>query len=61
SRRHAGLGAVAGLGLLDWLRWGWTCYGSGGLWRAKSKAAEAGGAEKPSPSGTAQPSQPSDR
>ncbi|BBL71087.1 hypothetical protein [Methylogaea oryzae] len=47
--------------LLDWLRWGWTCYGSGGLWRAKSKAAEAGGAEKPSPSGTAQPSQPSDR
>jgi len=23
--------------LLDWLRWGWNCYASGGLWRARKK------------------------
>lgn len=27
--------------LLNWLRWGWVCYGAGGLWRARPKKAPA--------------------
>ncbi|MGX2040500.1 hypothetical protein ACWJKU_10270 [Methylocaldum sp. MU1018] len=26
--------------LLDWLRWGWSCYASGGLWRPRKKKAK---------------------
>jgi hypothetical protein len=38
--------------LLDWLRWGWNCYASGGLWRARKKKEKA---EAVTPSEPAQP------
>lgn len=39
--------------LLNWLRWGWNCYASGGLWRPRKKkeqpeAADAAKTEEPS-------------
>jgi hypothetical protein len=30
------------IALLDWLRWGWDCFASGGLWKAKSVVAKSG-------------------
>ena len=38
--------------LLNWLRWGWTCYASGGLWRPRKKK------EKPAKAESGEPTQP---
>ncbi|HEX7260610.1 MAG TPA: hypothetical protein VF258_02250, partial [Luteolibacter sp.] len=38
--------------LLDWLRWGWNCYASGGLWRPRKKK------EKAEPAKLGEPGQP---